>query len=226
MKIGDTVTAENVHKVRACTERGSGVAFRRQEHSGLFTTLSGGEYDEGYLLDGRGPLSIDEFFPDTPPMFTKHDAGKNRLGLLPPHATEAVGRVLTFGAKKYSPDNWRNVDDRTRYVDAALRHVFAYQRGKRVDPESGEHALAHAVCCLMFLVELDAEAGTPADTGPVTLGIGKADAEKPYPPAGSDDSGGEGAAEPVKLPCPACRGAGCFADKAPCIMCRGTGVTS
>lgn len=90
--------------------------------------------------------------------FQKTDAGKNRLGLLPPYATEAVGRVLTFGAQKYAPGNWRRVDDRSRYVDAALRHVFAFMRGKEVDAESGEHHLAHAVCCLMFLMELDMEA--------------------------------------------------------------------
>lgn len=92
------------------------------------------------------------------PVFTKHDAGKARLGLLPPRALEAVGRVLTLGASKYTPGNWRRVDDRTRYVDAALRHVFAFMRGEARDPESGEHHLAHAVCCLLFLVELDLEA--------------------------------------------------------------------
>ena len=89
--------------------------------------------------------------------FTQHARGKVRLGLLPPRAVEAVGRVLTYGARKYAPGNWKRVDDRTRYVDALLRHAFAYVRGEKRDPESGEHHLAHAVCCAMHLVELEEE---------------------------------------------------------------------
>ena len=87
--------------------------------------------------------------------FVKADGEKPRLNLLPPRAVTAVGRVLTFGAKKYAPDNWRKVDDLGRYTAAALRHVFAYVGGERCDPESGEHHLAHAACCLLFVVDID-----------------------------------------------------------------------
>lgn len=86
----------------------------------------------------------------------KDDQGKNRLGLLPPLALEAVGRVLTFGARKYAPENWRKVPDaKARYLDATLRHVVSYMKGERMDPETGESHLAHAACCLLFLLELD-----------------------------------------------------------------------
>jgi hypothetical protein len=57
------------------------------------------------------------------------------------------------------------VDDRTRYVDALLRHAFAYVRGEKRDPESGEHHLAHAVCCAMYLVELEEEDAEEAVRG-------------------------------------------------------------
>ncbi|MGL5729316.1 MAG: dATP/dGTP diphosphohydrolase domain-containing protein [Plesiomonas sp.] len=84
----------------------------------------------------------------------KHDTGKPLMGALPPNAELAVARVLTFGAEKYGRDNWRGLDDSdTRYMDAALRHINAVRRGETHDDESGEHHLAHAVCCLMFMLE-------------------------------------------------------------------------
>jgi hypothetical protein len=87
---------------------------------------------------------------------TKHDAEKPRWDLLPFAAVSAVVDVLTFGAKKYAPDNWRTVPEaRRRYTAAALRHTVAWWRGERVDAESGLPHLAHAACCLLFLAELD-----------------------------------------------------------------------
>ena len=86
----------------------------------------------------------------------KHDSEKTRLDLLPPVSLELVGQVLTHGAKKYSPQNWRHVEGwRWRYTAAALRHLVAWMRGERADAESGLPHLAHALCCLMFLLELD-----------------------------------------------------------------------
>lgn len=92
---------------------------------------------------------------DAPTTGSKHDSGKPLMGAVPPNAMLAVARVLTFGAEKYGRDNWRQVENaETRYLDAALRHINAYQRGESVDPESGESHLAHAVCSLMFMLEL------------------------------------------------------------------------
>ena len=92
---------------------------------------------------------------DTQPAGSKHDSGKPLMGAVPPNALLAVARVLTFGAEKYGRDNWRQVESaETRYLDAALRHINAYQRGEAADHESGESHLAHAVCSLMFMLEL------------------------------------------------------------------------
>lgn len=83
----------------------------------------------------------------------KDDAGKLRYDLVPVDALRAVTEVLTFGAKKYAPDNWRHVPDpRGRYTAALLRHVYAWMDGEEVDAESGCHHLAHAGCCLLFLL--------------------------------------------------------------------------
>lgn len=87
--------------------------------------------------------------------FTKSDAGKSRMDLVPPKSLLEVGDVLAFGAKKYKPNNWREVDDRGRYSAAAMRHLLAYQAGEDIDKESGLPHLAHAICCLMFLRECD-----------------------------------------------------------------------
>ena len=86
----------------------------------------------------------------------KFDGGKLQYGLLPPLALAETVKVLTFGAEKYEPDNWKFVpDSKRRYFDALQRHLWAYKMGEQLDPESGIHHLAHAMCCLMFLYEHD-----------------------------------------------------------------------
>jgi hypothetical protein len=86
----------------------------------------------------------------------KFDGGKLEYGLLPPKALEETVKVLTFGAQKYERDNWKKVpDSKRRYFDALQRHVWAWKQGEQLDPESGIHHLAHAMCCLMFLYEHD-----------------------------------------------------------------------
>ena len=86
----------------------------------------------------------------------KFDGDKPRMGLVPPAALFEVANVLTFGAKKYLPGNWQYVKDgKERYLDAALRHIYLYQLGEELDPESKYHHLAHAICCLMFILDSD-----------------------------------------------------------------------
>lgn len=95
---------------------------------------------------------------------TKYDKDKVRLDLIPPIALLLVGGVLTYGAKKYAPENWRKVKGwRWRYIGAALRHLLTYMQGERQDPESGHPHLAHAACCLLFILELDAEGDQEGD---------------------------------------------------------------
>lgn len=95
--------------------------------------------------------------------FTKSDQGKPDLALWPPRAFVAIGRVLTFGAKEYSPSNWRKVDETRRYWSALFRHLFARLSGEMNDSKSGESHLAHAGCCLAFLLELEEEGRNTVD---------------------------------------------------------------
>ena len=88
----------------------------------------------------------------------KNDEGKNRLDLIEPKFIEAVGKVLTFGADKYEPNNWQKVDDaEDRYYAAALRHLLAWRHGEKTDPESGLNHLAHVATNMMFLLHFDEE---------------------------------------------------------------------
>ena len=81
----------------------------------------------------------------------KADAGKLMLELIPVEAYEALGRVLTFGANKYSPNSWQRVDPE-RYVGALLRHLCLYLRDPAgVDEESGLMHTEHLLCNAMFL---------------------------------------------------------------------------
>ena len=80
-------------------------------------------------------------------------ASKPRLDLLPLAAIEAIAEVLTFGAAKYDDNNWARGARWGRYFSALLRHLFAWWRGEDLDRETGLSHLAHAGCCLVFLME-------------------------------------------------------------------------
>lgn len=85
----------------------------------------------------------------------KYDEGKPMFRLLPPKALELVAQVLTYGANKYGPENWRHVKNaEERYLDAALRHLNKIQQREYIDPESGYSHLAHAICSLLYILEL------------------------------------------------------------------------
>lgn len=70
---------------------------------------------------------------------------KLRWELLPLTLIKRVVEVFHFGARKYSPNTWQNLDNGyDRYKAAMLRHIVCFEEGERLDPESGLHHLAHA----------------------------------------------------------------------------------
>lgn len=83
---------------------------------------------------------------------TKHDSEKIRLELLPIEALEEISKVLGKGAIKYDDWNWAKGMAWLRLVGACLRHLFAFIRGENNDPETGLSHLAHAGCCILFLL--------------------------------------------------------------------------
>jgi hypothetical protein len=110
------------------------------------------DIDEGYWQEaysqelGRHEVKIEGGM--------KFDQEKNRVDLLDPEFLEGVGRVLTFGARKYAANNWRNGIAFSRLIGAALRHLLAIMRGEDIDPESGEMHVYHLGCCIMFLASM------------------------------------------------------------------------
>jgi len=86
----------------------------------------------------------------------KLDQDKLSYTILPFTALTEVVKVLEFGKQKYAKDNWQKVaNGKERYLDAAFRHLVAYIEGETIDKESGLHHLAHATCCLLFILWFD-----------------------------------------------------------------------
>lgn len=86
----------------------------------------------------------------------KYDTNKPDYSLIPPNALDDVARVLTYGAMKYSRENWHKLDNaEMRYFAAAQRHLWAVKRGEKLDPETGISHLAHAIASIMFLLEFE-----------------------------------------------------------------------
>lgn len=68
--------------------------------------------------------------------------------------------ILDSGAEHASwcgsgRSNWRKGMLWSRLADAALRHLLKWVSGSRVDEETGLSHLAHAMCCLMFLLNYE-----------------------------------------------------------------------
>jgi hypothetical protein len=85
----------------------------------------------------------------------KFDDGKLPLHLLSTEAMNQTAAVLQFGAEKYAAHNWRKGFTWSRPLAAAMRHITAFNAGEDKDPESGLSHLAHAACCIMFLLEFE-----------------------------------------------------------------------
>src|ERR1035437_3977488 len=86
----------------------------------------------------------------------KFDEDKNRWDLLPIDCVEDVVKILTFGAKKYSANNWQQVEDgENRYYAALMRHLSVSRQGEKIDPESGLSHLSHVMCNVVFLLWLE-----------------------------------------------------------------------
>jgi hypothetical protein len=93
---------------------------------------------------------------------TKFDSGKTDWSLMPFDAVEQINKVLEFGAKKYNDSGKRGKESwnwakgsglgKMRVLNAVFRHLFAYARGEKLDPESGLSHLSHAGCGILFMI--------------------------------------------------------------------------
>lgn len=83
----------------------------------------------------------------------RFNVGKPRIGLISPHATKELAKVLTFGAQKYDPHNWMKGLPWMEVLDSMERHINAIKSGEDIDQESGCLHSAHVMCNAMFLSE-------------------------------------------------------------------------
>lgn len=93
---------------------------------------------------------------------TKFDSERVQLQLLPPAALAEIAAVLTFGARKYAEWNWAKGIKSGRLVRAALGHIWAWWAGEDNDSETGLSHLAHAGCCILFLLDQNLSARAKA----------------------------------------------------------------
>jgi len=104
------------------------------------------------------PLTAQNILTKTSNIITsavKHDDGKAPMNLLSREALEQTAMVMAFGKEKYAAHNWRKGFQWSRPLSAAMRHLMAFNDGEDKDPESGLSHLAHAACCIMFLLEFE-----------------------------------------------------------------------
>src|SRR5262245_13387302 len=79
------------------------------------------------------------------------------MQLVPPEAVLAMAEVLTYGALKYGPEEWRTEPfvGVSRMHGGVLRHLTAWARGDDVDRKeeggSGLEHLAHALAGLAIM---------------------------------------------------------------------------
>jgi hypothetical protein len=81
----------------------------------------------------------------------RYNEGKIEWSLVDFKALEPMVRVLMFGAKKYSPNNWKKGLPIDKILDSMIRHLVEIQEGKALDEESRELIVGHVLCNAMFL---------------------------------------------------------------------------
>lgn len=98
---------------------------------------------------------VDKILPPPTTEGRKDDQAKVRWDLLPGDALNEIAKVLTFGANKYGDRNWEKGMAWHRPFGALMRHMWDWWRGAPPDKETGLSHLAHAGCCLLFLLSYE-----------------------------------------------------------------------
>ena len=84
--------------------------------------------------------------------------GKLRWDLLPLDLIEKIVEVYHFGAQKYAPNTWKQLENgEQRYKAALLRHLVEHDKGNLRDKESGllhtQHMCWNAIAMLYFAMK-------------------------------------------------------------------------
>lgn len=96
----------------------------------------------------------------------KDDNGKAPWHLFPWDAARQIVAVLQFGAGKYGERNWETGIAYSRCYSALIRHLTAWWEREPCDKETGLSHLAHAGCCLVFLLAYEVRGMVQFDDRP------------------------------------------------------------
>lgn len=110
--------------------------------------------------------------PDAKETNPKHAIGSNKLplGLVPDTAIALASLGHLDGGLKYGFWNWRVSGVRvSTYIDAAKRHLAAYENGEDIAPD-GVHHLGHILACINIIVDAEA-CGKLTDDRPPRIDI-------------------------------------------------------
>lgn len=73
----------------------------------------------------------------------RFNEGKLQYSLVPPEFLRELADITSFGAVKYSAENWKKGMPESKMVDSLMRHLQAHRLGEYADSESGCSHLGH-----------------------------------------------------------------------------------
>lgn len=82
------------------------------------------------------------------------------MSYLPADEVADAEAVMEHGAAKHPGEEWKTIP-REDHLEHAISHIVEYDKGGRIDHESGRSPLAHAVCRLLFVMYLDKHGEAP-----------------------------------------------------------------
>ena len=123
----------------------------------LIATSSADEYCSGIKVEFEKVLEYSEEILQRENGFIKADKEKINFSLVDPYAYEDLGKCLTIGAKKYSPDNWK-IGDIESYIAALDRHLIDIKKAVLdkdkslfIDKDTTLQHGANLLCNAMFI---------------------------------------------------------------------------
>ena len=119
--------------------------------------IASNEYCSGIKVEFEKVLEYSEEILQRENGFIKADKEKINFSLVDPYAYEDLGKCLTIGAKKYSPDNWK-LGDIESYIAALDRHLIDIKKAVLdkdkslfIDKDTALQHGANLMCNAMFI---------------------------------------------------------------------------
>ena len=103
----------------------------------------------------NGVAKMPDWWPKSgyinPKQALRYNEGKVQWSLVDYKSLEPMVRVLEYGCRKYSKNNWKKGMPASQIIESMLRHTYKLLEGELVDPESGIEHVGHIQCNAMFL---------------------------------------------------------------------------